>query len=61
MIDFTPISRPFMRRVFIEERRAQEQCALSQQKLLGKLLSQGEKTAWGAAHGFGSGKGAAGG
>lgn len=60
MIDFTPISRPFMRRVFIEERRAQEQCALSQQRLLGKLLSQGEKTAWGAAHGFGSVKGAAG-
>lgn len=59
MIDFTPISKPFMHGAYSEEKRAQERCALSQQRLLEKLLKQGAKTAWGAAHGFETVKGAA--
>lgn len=59
MLDLTNISRPMMRQICAAERRAQEQCALSQQKLLVELLSRGRGTVWGHEHGFDNIKGAA--
>ncbi len=57
MIDFTPLARPFMRHVFLAERRAQEDYAASQQRLLSRLVKRAATTAWGEANGFGSIKG----
>lgn len=54
MIDFTGVSRPYFKRVFEAELRAEEAVEASQSRLLGSLLACGVRTAYGAAHSFGS-------
>ena len=54
MIDFTGLSRPYFKRVFEAELRAEEAVEASQSRLLRSLLAYGARTAYGAAHSFGS-------
>ena len=52
MVDFTGISRPYFRRVYDAEIRAEEAVETGQRKLLGSLLSCAAGTVYGQTYGF---------
>lgn len=52
MLDFTPIARPLMRRIYNSEKRCQADTEGSQLRLLAGMTKRAASTAWGEAHGF---------
>lgn len=60
MIDFTPLSRPFMAKVYASEQEARRDVERSQKALLASLLRRGELTEWGRSRGLSAADGYAG-
>ena len=52
MMDFTPLSKPFMAKVYASGQEARRDVERSQKALLARLLRKGEKTAWGRQRGL---------
>lgn len=50
MIDFTPLSKPYMARVYAAEQQARRDVEHSQKAVLRKLLRAGRSTQWGRSH-----------